>query len=167
MRYLVLLFLPFTAIFLQSTLFSFYTINGALPDIVLVTVACYAILNGARKGAAYGFLCGLLEDLYLGRFIGINALAKGLTAYIIGSLQGNVFRENILVGVLGVVIATLINSGFLFVLNLLNMELFHFDTIIFHALLYQNIYNVLIAVPVYVWFYHSSRHGILGLTGER
>lgn len=167
MRYVVLFFLPFLAIFLQSTVFSFYTINGALPDIVLVTVVCYSILNGARKGAVYGFLCGLLEDLYMGRFIGINALSKSLTAYIIGSLQGNVFRENLMVGVLGVFIATLINSGFLFLLSLLSMEVFHFDTSILSNILYQNIYNVLIATPVYIWFYNSSKHGILGLTGER
>ena len=105
MRILVLILLPWLAIFLQSTIFSFYTIKGTTPDLVLVFVTFFALFNTAKKGSGYAFFCGLLEDLYMGRFIGLNALSKGLTAYIVGKVQGNVFKENIFVGVLGVLVA--------------------------------------------------------------
>ena len=65
---------------------------------VLVLVIFYAIFNGANRGTVYGVMCGLLEDLYMGRFIGINAISKGVTAYVIGRLQGNVFKENLMIG---------------------------------------------------------------------
>lgn len=167
MRYIVLFLLPYIAIFLQSTIFSFYSIKGAIPDLVLVFVVFFALLNGAYKGTVYGFLCGLMEDLYMGRFIGINALSKGLTAYILGKLQGNVFKENIFVGVMGVFIGTILNSCFLFLLSIVSFETFHIDISMLFSIFYQGLYNILISAPIYIWYYNSSKKGILRPSEER
>lgn len=167
MRYLLLFLLPFTAIFLQSTLFSFYSIKGTLPDLVLVFVVFFALINGAREGTIYGFLCGLFEDLYLGRFIGVNALSKAFTAYLVGRFQARVFKENILVALIAVLSSTFINSLLIFFLALLTHDVFHVDMDILIAVVYQSIYNTLLAIPLYLWYYKSSNQGVLRSTGER
>jgi rod shape-determining protein MreD len=167
MRYFMLAFLPFLALFLQSTIFSSFRINDAIPDMVLVLVIFHALLNGERKGTVYGVMCGLLEDLYIGRFIGINSISKGITAYIIGRLQGGVYKENLIVGVLGVIGGTLLNSGLLLILSLTSFEVFNLDSSIFINMVYQGIYNTLIAIPMYVWYYRSSSRGLLREVGER
>lgn len=133
---------------------------------VLVFVAFFALLNAANQSAAYGFLCGLLEDLYMGRFIGINALSKALTAYAIGRLQGNVFKENLLVGVIAVLVATVINALLLVGLSLSVSEIYNVDMGLFISIVLQCVYNTIIAVPAYVWYYNSSHHGWLRKTGE-
>ncbi|CFX80796.1 Cell shape-determining protein MreD [Syntrophomonas zehnderi OL-4] len=166
MRYFLLAILPFLAIFLQSTFFNSYSIKGAVPDIVLVFVIFYALLNGGRKGAYYGLCCGLLEDLFIGRFIGINAIAKAITAYVIGILQGRVFEENVIVGIIGVILGSIINAGLLLVLVLLNFSAFNVNELLFMDMLYQTLYNALVAAPIYIWFYQSSRRGLLKGTGE-
>lgn len=166
MRYIVLAFLPFMALFLQATIFSFYNIGDSIPDMVLIFIIYYALLNGAHKGAVYGFLCGLLEDIYLGRFIGINALAKGLTGFIIGKLQGNVFKENLLVGVLAAAVGTIINAAAMFLFSILSGVMFEVNTLVIHSLLYQCLYNLLLAIPLYAWYYNSSRKGVLRAGGE-
>ncbi len=167
MRYIMLAFLPFLALFLQSAIFRTFSINGAIPDMVLVLVVFYALLNGAGKATVYGVLCGLLEDLYIGRFIGINSISKGITAYIIGRLQGSLFKENIIVGVIGVIAGTVLNSGLLFILSLTSFEVFNLDQSIYIDMVYQGIYNTLIAIPMYVWYYRSSNRGLLREAGER
>jgi len=167
MRYFILVFLPILALFLQTTLFRSNTIQGAIPDMVLVLVIFHAIFNGARKGTIYGVLCGLLEDLYIGRFIGINSISKGITAYIIGKLQANVFKENLLVGIIGVIGGTILNSGVLFILSLTSFEVFNLDRSILINVLYQGIYNTMIAIPMYIWYYGSSNRGFLRETGDR
>jgi rod shape-determining protein MreD len=134
---------------------------------VLVLVIFYALFNGANRGAVYGVLCGLLEDLYTGRFIGINAISKGITAYVIGRLQGNVFKENLLVGIIGVIAGTLLNSALLFILSLISFTVFNLDKSIFMNLIYQGIYNTLIGIPLYIWYYRSSTHGFLRKAGNR
>jgi rod shape-determining protein MreD len=85
---------------------------------VLVFAIFYALLNGADKGARYGLICGLLEDLYTGRFIGMNAVSKSVTAYIIGRMQHRVFTENVAVGIISVVIGTLLNAILLLIIAL-------------------------------------------------
>lgn len=168
MRYIVLMFLPFLSIFLQSTFLSFYSFKGAIPNLVLIFVVFFALLNGNRKNAAiYGFLCGLLEDLYIGRFIGINALALAATAFLIGSLEGRVFKENLLVGIITVILGTFINSIFLFLLSLMSYNLLHLDISIFINMWYQSIYNILLAIPIYAWYYHSTKNGVLRGYGAR
>lgn len=167
MRYILLTILPFLAIFLQSTFFSAYTINGTVPDMVLVFVIFYALLNGGSKGALYGLFCGLLEDLFMGRFIGMNAISKSLTAYIIGRLQGRVFEENVAVGIIGVIFGSVINAGLIFILAFLYFAMFHLDRAIFINILFQTCYNSLITTPIYMWYYQSSKRGLLKETGER
>lgn len=165
-RLFILILLPWLAIFLQSTIFSSYSIKGTVPDLVLIFVAFFALINGAEKGTAYGFLCGLLEDLVWGRFIGMNALAKALTAYILGKLQGNVFKENLLVGVVAVLVATCINTLCMFLMNLAVLPEFHLDMGLFMGIVYQIIYNVILTVPLYLWYYNSSIYGRLRYDGE-
>ncbi|MBO8158786.1 rod shape-determining protein MreD [Thermosyntropha sp.] len=167
MRYFVLFVLPVMAIFLQSTLFGFYNINGVVPDLVLIFVIFFALFNGAEKGAVYGYLCGLLEDLFLGRFVGFNALSKALTAYIAGRLQGNVFKENIMVGALGVFLATILNGLFLFLLSFIGPIFLNIDFNMLKMLLLQSLYNLFLAVPVYIWYYNASNSGVLRHGGER
>lgn len=163
-RYVVLAFLPFLAIFLQSTLFNHYSIKGAIPDLVLIFVIFHALFTGERRGTVYGVLCGLLEDLYIGRFIGVNLVAKGLTGYIMGKAQGTVFKENLLVGIIGVAAGTLINSLAVAVLMMVNGSML--DLEVLYSTLYQCLYNLLLAGPIYLWYYYSTYDGLLRMTGE-
>ncbi len=167
MRFVLLALLPLLAIFLQSTFFASYSIKGVVPDLVLVFIIFYALLNGAEKGARYGLLCGLLEDLYTGRFIGMNTLSKAATAYIIGRLQHQVFTENVAVGVISVIVGSIINSLLLLVLAWAYFAAFNIDLGLFINFVYQVIYNVLLTTPIYIWFYQSSKRGLLQETGDR
>src|SRR5665647_672452 len=166
MRNFILVLLPVLALFLQTTFFRSYPLHGTVPDLILIVVVFHALFNGAFKGTIYGVICGLLEDLYVGRFIGINAVSKGVTAYLVGRLQGNVFKDNVLVGVIAVVVGTLLNSSLLFILSLASFEVFNLDRSILTSLFYQGIYNAVIAIPIYYWYYHSANRGILRESGD-
>lgn len=167
MRFVLLALLPLLAIFLQSTLFASFSIKGTVPDLVLVFVIFYALLNGAGKGARYGLICGLLEDLYTGRFIGMNALSKTVTAYIIGRFQHRLFTDNVAVGIFSVIIGSLLNAFILTILALIYFSVFNITTSLFVHILYQILYNVLLTTPIYIWYYKSSKRGLLKDTGER
>lgn len=166
MRYLILVLLPVLALFLQTTFFRAYPLHGTIPDLILILVVFQALFNGGYKGTIYGVLCGLLEDLYVGRFIGINAISKGITAYVVGRLQGNVFKENILVGVIAVIVGTLLNSGLLFILSLASFAIFNLDRSLLTSIFYQGIYNTAMSIPMYIWYYHSANRGLLRETGD-
>lgn len=163
-RYFVLAFLPFLAVFLQATFFNHFSIKGSIPDLVLIFVVFHALFGGERRGTIYGLLCGLLEDLYMGRFIGVNVLAKGLTGYIMGRAQGNVFKENLLVGIIAVLAGTLINSLAVAVLLMASGSKLELEVV--YSTLFQCLYNLLLAGPIYLWYYYSTYEGLLRTTGE-
>jgi rod shape-determining protein MreD len=152
---------------LESTFFRAYSLFGTVPDLVLIFVVFYSFLHGDNKGAVYGFLCGLLEDLYMGRFIGVNALSKGITGFIIGRLQVRFFNENVLVGLLVVLIGTVLNSVLMLVLGWSSFSVFNIDASIISAAIFQSLYNLLLAVPIYVLYYNSFQKGLLNVTGEK
>lgn len=166
MRQLMLTILPMAALFLQSTILSTYSIKGTVPDMLLIFVVFYALFNGSSKGAAYGIVCGLLEDLYMGRCIGLNALSKGIVAYAVSKFQGNLFRENVLVGVVTVLVSTLLNSILMGLIALTSFDVFNLNFSILTSILYQTCYNTLLSIPLYIWYYNSSRRGLLRATGD-
>ncbi|MGE5371481.1 MAG: rod shape-determining protein MreD [Solirubrobacterales bacterium] len=160
-RPLVLLFLPLLAIFLESTLFGHFSIWGTGPNVVLLVVAFYAIWTGSRAGFGYGFLCGLLEDLYTGRFIGMNAISKALTACVLGRLEVNVFKENVLVGFGASCVASLLNAVIMIVILSFVQETVVLDLAFFRSLGAQLVYNGLLSIPFYLWYYRASEDGVL------
>jgi len=115
--YLVLTLLALAGLLLQSTLLSFVTVGGVAPDLILVLAVLHSIFTGPKRGAAFGFASGLLEDIFLGRFIGMNALAKGLTSLLVGWFAQRAFRENILVPVFALLLGTLFNELVYFLLG--------------------------------------------------
>lgn len=156
MRWFTLALLPIISIFLESTLFARFSIRGAVPDMVLLFVSFFAIIYGPKAGFRYGFLCGLVEDLYTGRFIGLNAVTKALTALFIGRWEVNVFKENILVGFGGTIIATLLNAVLLVFVSALTIPGFALKQETLTVFSGQLLYNALLSVPFYIWYYRYN-----------
>lgn len=106
------------ALILQSTvleLVRFYV----KPDLVLILVVFFALLQGTRQGFLLGLAVGLLEDLLIGRYLGLHSLTMALTAGTVGLLEDKVFKENLLVPVIVVFGATLLRGGLLLGVTLL------------------------------------------------
>lgn len=77
------------ALALQSTLLSYATILGVIPQLVLVVICCVALTEGETVGVVAGFLGGLLQDLQLadGSIMGLYALVFTVVGYGAGLLR--------------------------------------------------------------------------------
>lgn len=115
MNGVLIVLLALLGLVLQSTLFNQLAVAGVKPDLVLILALFYSIFRGPLPGGLAGFFLGLLEDLYVGRLIGMNALAKGLTTLLSGWLAERAFRENMLVPIITLFLGSLFNQ-FVFLL---------------------------------------------------
>jgi len=79
--YLLLLF--FTLL-VQSTKFDFMSIYGIKPDLVLIFVCFVSLREGGICGTIYGFVGGIIQDLFSNGLLGASAFAKSLWGYLIG-----------------------------------------------------------------------------------
>lgn len=153
MTFFALLLLSIVGLLLQSTIFNHLAVAGAKPDFILMIVVFYSIIQGRIKGGAAGFLLGLLEDIYLGRFIGMNALSKGLTAFLAGWLTRGAFSENLFVPILTTFFATLFN-GFIFLLLGKTAGLQWSMSLWLWKAVPIAIYNTCLVPFLYSWFFY-------------
>ncbi|HOV78865.1 MAG TPA: rod shape-determining protein MreD [Bacillota bacterium] len=82
---------------LQATVLDFISVFDIKPDLVMLLAIFSGFLLGKREGAFWGFAGGLIEDLFSGSYIGLNALSKMAAGYLAGVAGDRLYRENILV----------------------------------------------------------------------
>ena len=115
MQYLIYVIIMIVALILQVTIFSFYSVWGITPDLLLIIVISLALVNGYRWGAYMGFVAGFFQDIFSGGFFGINIIIKLILGYGFGFFERKVYHKNIVIPIVSVVVATIF-SQFLFVI---------------------------------------------------
>jgi len=93
----VFLLLQGAVLVLQTTLLDYISMAGVKPDLVMLLVVLNGFLLGPREGAFLGFAGGVLEDLFSGSYIGLNALSKFAAGYLAGAAGERLYRENSIV----------------------------------------------------------------------
>ena len=149
--------IAFLGIILRDTVFNQLSIAGGKPDFVLILTVFYAIFNGYKKGAIMGMSLGLLEDLMIGRFIGVNIICKGLIGIIFGSLQRSLYKDNFLVPLLCMLVASLLNSFVYFLVSAVIGGSFYFWDMAISAVPVA-LYTMCFAPLFYVIVYLMNRH---------
>jgi rod shape-determining protein MreD len=89
-----LVLLVVTLAVLQTTVFPHLRVFGAIPDLCLVATVAVAFEEGPQTGAIFGFVSGLVVDLFLASPLGLSALANSVTGYAVGVFQSAFVRES-------------------------------------------------------------------------
>src|SRR3712207_5461284 len=93
----VLVLLLLLATVLQVSFFGFFTLDGVVPNLVLLVVVAVALARGPEVAAPLGFLGGLLLDLAppADHVAGRWALALVGAAYVAGGVRQEARRSTI------------------------------------------------------------------------
>lgn len=87
-----LLLVTFTVIEVQ--LLARLRLFDIAAQLVLASAVAAGLTGGPDRGAAYGFVGGLLLDLYLPTPFGLSGFAFGVSAYVIGFGAGRIVEES-------------------------------------------------------------------------
>ncbi len=137
----------------QCSLIPIVTMNGIKPDLLMIAVLSTGLLTGKEKGVAVGFFFGMLADLASGGVFGLHTLSKMAIGYGAGLLERKVFKENILLPLLAVMVATVIHTAFMTVLLAVGGFKVEIFSLIMHNLLPLLAYNVIVAIPIHLLIY--------------
>lgn len=139
-----------TAALLQTTLFARYlTLFGTTPDLILVVVICFALVEGPMVAASTGFAGGLLRDLLLVAPKGLTSLAYIIVGYLVGTVRPYVQSTGVMVPVLGIFSGSVIgNVIYLTLLALLGEALAPAARLV-QLILLGSLYNTLLTPFVY------------------
>ena len=131
------------------------TFAWASPDFLLLLVVFNAMFRGSVHGGAAGFLIGLAEDLFFGRFIGLNALSKCAVGFLCGSLSKSIFKENMWVPVINVLIASLCNIAIVFIMGHLAGARWYFSSIAYQGM-FELLFNICLVPFLYGLFFQFA-----------
>jgi rod shape-determining protein MreD len=78
---------------LQSSLVGYLAVGPARPDLILGCTVYIALWRGPVHSTIAGFLTGLFQDLSFGGALGINALCKAVTCFLVSHASSHLFKE--------------------------------------------------------------------------
>jgi len=99
-----------SAVLLQTTVFA-KTLFGVAPDLVLVVVISFALLEGPMAGATSGFFGGLLRDLLLNAPKGLTGLSYLLVGYAVGRIRPYVQSMSVFVPIAAIFLGSVAGTG--------------------------------------------------------
>ena len=149
MRLLRLVPLAIALVITQVSVFPNLRLLGVVPDLALLGAVAIAWNDGGELGAWFGFLTGLLIDLFVTTPFAMTALAYGVTAYFAASLHEAVDRRVPVLVVLAGLGSGLL-AGFVFVtMSILagadQLQSRHTLIVVMSVALY----NAVLAIPVF------------------
>ncbi len=152
---LMLAGITFAGLILRSIFPRALGLAWATPDFPLLLVVFNAMFRGPVYGAVTGFLIGLAEDLFFGRFIGLNALAKCVVGFLAGSLAKSIFKENIWVPIINVLAGSVLSLVLVFIMGHLAGARWYLANIFYQGL-FEVLFNVCLVPFLYGPFFHLA-----------
>ena len=87
----IVLFFPLLII--QTTVIPLISVNGIVPDIIIILLVFYSMRIGQLYGPILGFIYGFLFDLITGSLLGSTMLSYTLAGFIAGYFSNENKRE--------------------------------------------------------------------------
>ena len=147
---ILLIFLTFIFIyFLQSNFFIWFNIAGVKSNLFIILTLFIGIFVGKIYGFSIGIIFGLLLDLFMGKAIGINAIALATVGLCGGMFIKNISKDSRITIMLMTIVSTFIAEVISYILQIilfnLSIEIIPFLKII----LLEILYNSMIIIIVY------------------
>ncbi|MFP4372890.1 MAG: rod shape-determining protein MreD [Spirochaetaceae bacterium] len=95
---------------LQTNVLVAVEIAGVRPDLLLIVLAWYSVVNGSFEGQIGGFVGGLVEDLLSLAPPGFHALLRAVMGFLFGVLHNRMLVDAVLVPVLLLSVGTVVKS---------------------------------------------------------
>lgn len=96
LQFIIAIILFFPVLLIQTTLIPLVSIDGVVPDLIIILLVFYTINNGQLFGTVLGFVYGFLFDLITGSLLGSAMIAKLLAGFIAGYFASETKRDNYL-----------------------------------------------------------------------
>lgn len=153
MRYFITAIIIIINFLFQSTFLHSIEIIDIAPNTAIIIIVSFAFMRGELEGAVIGFCVGILQDIFFGQYIGMNALLGMLTGFFCGKFYVDFFTENFLIPLALTAASTFLYEFIFYVFNVLIFgytNLFYF----FRSVILPEVaYTALVSVFLYKFLY--------------
>ena len=134
---------------IQTSLLPRFSYNGISPDLMLLLIVSFSLLEGAKYGVLMALGAGILKGVASGAFFGIDAFSFIVIAFIIGQFYNQVYREARFLPLVAASGATVLYYSMVVVFLYMLGFKFSFVEHIQNVLLPMIIYHFIFSYPVH------------------
>ena len=138
--------LMFLLVAFQNSIGCQLKILGAIPDFVGVFIIGLALNIGNPWGTFIGLFGGILLDVFSGGAFGIQSIAYMITAYLIGLVEGKLYKDNVFIPGLFTFAGTFVIKMIEYVLLYLTRADVSISYYVTAVILPQALYNTLLTI---------------------
>lgn len=148
-RKLIIALIIFICFLLQTTVFQTLSLGGIAPNLMVIVVAAFGFMRGRKEGLFVGLFCGLLVDIFCGSYIGIYALIYMYIGYINGVFQKHFYPDDIKLPMIMISASDLVANLATFVVYFLVRGKMHIFYYLRAIILPELIYTMVVAILLY------------------
>lgn len=156
-RKIVIALMVAVCFLLQSTVFQTLAIGSISPNLLIILVASFGFMGGKKEGMYVGFFCGLLEDIFYGRLLGMHALIYMYIGYANGYFN-SIFYEDDIKLPLGLISGSELIYGLgTYVIMFVMRSRFAFPYYLVHIIIPELIYTIIMTLVLYRLIFRINR----------
>jgi len=95
-QYIIPALVYFPLLLIQITIIPLISVEGIVPDLLLITLVYFTVAFGQLAGTLYGALFGIVFDLITGSLLGSTMLSYTVAAFVAGYFSSGGSREKYL-----------------------------------------------------------------------
>lgn len=120
----------FICFYMDSIFFPLVNFYDICPDMMLAASICIAILSGSVSGARFGVIGGLVMDIAVGRFLGLNGAMYMSVGYLAGFFYKKYYADNIIFPAVASSAACFLKDNFLAAISALTGTKFVYTSVL-------------------------------------
>lgn len=160
MRYVLIVVMLLLSLILPGTVFHFWAWSGIKPDLLMLLTIYIAMHHRWPASLLWGLGAGLLQDFYLGRYIGMYTLSLTVTALLSYWLAERWYRDNFVLTTFMVFLVTAVGQIVVAFLTLGAGLGWSFGDIL-RLVFGVSTYNAILVPVTYPWIHRSFVRGWL------
>ena len=143
---------------LQSTVFKALAIGSISPNLLVVLTSSFGFMRGKKEGLWVGFFCGLLEDIFYGRLLGMHAVMYMYIGYVNGYFNRIFYGEDIKLPIFLISVSELAYGLGTYAVMFLMRSRFVFFYYLTRIILPELVYTVILTLVFYRIIYSVNRN---------
>ncbi len=143
---------------LQSTVFKALAIGSISPNLLVVLTSSFGFMRGKKEGLWVGFFCGLLEDIFYGRLLGMHAVMYMYIGYVNGYFNRIFYGEDIKLPIFLISVSELAYGLGTYAVMFLMRSRFAFFYYLTRIILPELVYTVILTLVFYRIIYSVNRN---------
>lgn len=141
---------------LQSTVFKTLAVASISPNLMIIVTSSFGFMRGKKGGLWVGFFCGLLEDIFYGRLLGMHAVIYMYIGYANGYFNHIFYGDDIKLPICLISVSELVYGLCTYGIMFMMRSRFVFPYYMTRIILPELLYTIVVTLVLYRLIYMTD-----------